>query len=52
MSYNPNDCPEIRWGAPASSPEMKTCRRYAPEEQRAEMEKLRGWFATRSRPAN
>lgn len=52
MSYNPNDCPEIRWGAPEGSSEMTTCARNAPPEQRAEMDKVRRWFATRSRPAN
>lgn len=52
ISYNPNDCPEIRWGAPEGSSEMKSCARRAPPEQRAEMEKVRRWFSTRSRPAN
>jgi hypothetical protein len=52
MSYNPNDCPELRWGAPEGSSEMKSCARRAPPDQRAEMEKVRRWFSTRSRPAN
>jgi hypothetical protein len=23
MAYNPNDCPEVRWGASEGSPEMR-----------------------------
>lgn len=38
MGYNPNDCPEIRWGAPPGSEEMSSCRRRAPAGQRAKME--------------
>jgi hypothetical protein len=30
MAYNPNDCVELRWGAPAKSDEASTCKRYAP----------------------
>jgi hypothetical protein len=30
MAYNPNDCVELRWGAPAKSEEASTCQRYAP----------------------
>ncbi len=52
MAYNPNDCPELRWGASDGSPELSTCGRHMPPEQRAEMERLRRWFATRERPAN
>ncbi len=51
MAYNPNDCPEIRWGADPASDEGRTCRRQAPREQRARMQSLRGWFHTRQRPA-
>jgi hypothetical protein len=51
MSYNPNDCVEIRWGAPEGSPERATCRRHAPAEQRAKMERYREWFRDRRRPA-
>ncbi len=50
MSYNPNDCVEIRWSAPAGSPEMATCRHHAPRDQRALMEHYREWFARRRRP--
>ena len=52
MAYNPNDCPELRWGAPEGSPELSTCGRRKPAEQRTEMERVRRWFVTRDRPAN
>ncbi len=52
MAYNPNDCIEIRWGAQPGSDEMASCHRRAPDAQRAEMERLRGWFRDRKRPAN
>ncbi len=52
MSYNPNDCPEIRWAAPEGSEEMATCKRHAPAGQRKKMRKYRNWFSTRSRPAS
>lgn len=51
MAYNPNDCVEIRWGAPANGEEMRTCRRHAPRAQRAKMQRLRDWFSSRQRPA-
>ena len=51
MAYNPNDCIEIRWGAPEDSDEMATCRRHAPEEQRRRMEGQRHWFQDRNRPS-
>ncbi len=50
ISYNPNDCAEIRWGAPEGSAEMNSCTRRAPPEQRALMEKYRIWFKNRERP--
>lgn len=51
MAYNPNDCPEIRWGAPEGSDEMKTCRRRASSADRSTMErKFRPWFRDRRRP--
>jgi len=50
IAWNPNDCPETRWGAPASSPESSTCSRHAPPEQRARMATMRAWFANRQRP--
>jgi hypothetical protein len=51
MAYNPNDCVEIRWGAPPDGPEASTCRRHAPAEQRARMEGYRIWFRESRRPA-
>jgi hypothetical protein len=50
VAYNPNDCPEVRWGAPERSDEAAPCIRRAPEAQRAAMEALRAAFATRTRP--
>lgn len=52
MAYNPNDCMERRWAAAPDSPEMETCTRQAPAEQRARMERYRNWFQTRTRPPN
>jgi hypothetical protein len=51
MSYNPNDCPEIRWAAPEGSEEISTCDRYAPDAQRQRMREYRTWFENRRRPA-
>ena len=51
MAYNPNDCVESRWGAPAGSEELATCRAHAPGDQRARMETYRAWFHERRRPA-
>lgn len=51
VAYNPNDCPEIRWGASPSDPEMRSCRRRAPDTQRRRMTEYRPWFARRERPA-
>lgn len=48
--YNPNDCPEVRWGAPAGSDERQTCRRRAPSEQQRKMAAYRVWFKERRRP--
>lgn len=50
MAYNPNDCPEVRWGAPEGSEERKTCRRRAPAEQQRKMAAYRTWFTERRRP--
>ena len=51
MAYNPNDCPEERWGAPPGSDEASTCTTHAPEAQRAKMEaEYRVWFRERARP--
>lgn len=51
MSYNPNDCAEIRWAAPEGSAEASTCKRRAPDEQRAKMAEYRAWFHARRRPS-
>ncbi len=51
VAYNPNDCPEARWGAAEGSPEMAACRRRAPSDQRRKMEDVRAWFRDRQRPA-
>jgi hypothetical protein len=50
MAYNPNDCVELRWGAPDKSDEASTCKRRAPSAQRAKMTKYRAWFNERRRP--
>ena len=51
MAYNLNDCVEVRWGAPAGSEELATCRKHAPAEQRTQMQQSRAWFHERRRPA-
>jgi hypothetical protein len=50
-AYNPNDCPEARWGAPEGSEELASCKRHAPADQRTRLERYRVWFNTRTRPA-
>jgi hypothetical protein len=51
MAYNPNDCVELRWGAPENSEEASTCRRRAPQAQRAKMSQdYRTWFRERHWP--
>jgi hypothetical protein len=50
MAYNPNDCVELRWGAPDKSQESATCARHAPTGQRAKMAEYRAWFHERRRP--
>jgi hypothetical protein len=50
MAYNPNDCVELRWGAPDKSDEASTCKRFAPRAQRAKMTEYRAWFSERRRP--
>lgn len=50
MAYNPNDCVELRWGAAENSQEAATCRRHAPQAQRAKMGRYRAWFHERRRP--
>ena len=50
MGYNPNDCVELRWGAPDGNAEAATCRRRAPAAQRAKMTDYRTWFRERYWP--
>jgi hypothetical protein len=50
MAYNVNDCVELRWGAPDRSDEASTCKRRAPQAQRAKMTEYRAWFNERRRP--
>jgi len=50
MAYNPNDCVEIRWGAPENSAERSTCKRQAPAYQRQNMLSVRKWFNQRLHP--
>jgi hypothetical protein len=49
--YNPNDCAEVRWGASPGSPEYASCKRHAPQDQRARMERYRAWFHEARRPS-
>ncbi len=51
MTYNPNDCAELRWGAKPGSAEAKPCKRRAPAEQQRKMAAYRPWFHERRRPA-
>jgi hypothetical protein len=50
MTYNPNDGAEIRWGAPEGSAERATCKRHAPSNQQATMQKVSKWFNKRLHP--
>ncbi len=50
VAYNPNDCVEVRWGAPPGSAELASCQRHAPPDQHEKMLSYRGWFSTRKRP--
>jgi hypothetical protein len=50
-AYNPNDCPEHRWGAAPDSEEGRTCDRRSSEDQQLKMRHYRVWFAERRRPA-
>jgi len=51
MSYNPNDCVEVRWGAEAGTAEYATCRRHAPAAQIKQMIGVREWFRETKRPS-
>ena len=50
MAYNPNDCVELRWGAPEESEEAATSKRHASAAQRAKMTEYRTWFRERHWP--
>ena len=50
ISYNPNDCVEVRWGAAEGTPEYATCKRHLPPEQKAKMAEYRAWFHEARRP--
>jgi len=52
MAYNLNDCVELRWGAPENSEEASTCKRHAPQAQRAKMSEYRTWFHERHWPTH
>ncbi|MDC3954091.1 hypothetical protein [Polyangium jinanense] len=51
VGYNPNDCPEVRWGAKEGTDEAATCKMRAPWKQLSRMRKVRAWFKERRRPA-
>lgn len=50
VAYNPNDCVELRWGAPEGTDEHRSCTRRAPGDQRSRMESVRAWFREAKRP--
>ncbi len=50
IAYNPNDGPEIRWGAPEGSAERSTCKRQVPPYQAKVMSDVRKWFNKRLHP--
>ena len=50
MTYNPNDCAEMRWGAKPGTKEYSPCRRHPPAEQHTKMEQYRIWFRKARRP--
>ena len=50
VSYNVNDCVELRWGAAEKSDEAATCKQRASEAQRRKMAQYRDWFHDRRRP--
>jgi len=53
MAYNVNDCVELRWGALENSNEASTCKRHAPQAQRAKMSsEYRTWFRERHWPTH
>ena len=46
-AYDPNMCPEMRWGAEPGTAEAETCKRNAPKAHRAIYKKHRHWFVDR-----
>ena len=46
-AYDPNMCPEMRWGAEPGTAEAKTCKRKPPKAHRAIYKKHRHWFVDR-----
>jgi hypothetical protein len=51
MSYNPNDCVEVRWGAKPDTEEYASCKRHAPPAQHKQMAAVREWFRDAKRPS-
>jgi hypothetical protein len=51
MSYNPNDCVEVRWGAKENTEEYASCKRHAPAAQLKQMAAVRDWFRDTKRPS-
>ena len=49
-AYHPNDCPEVRWGAPPGSQERETCTHRAAKFQRSQMQRYEVWFRLLRRP--
>jgi hypothetical protein len=50
QAYNPNDCPEVRWGAAEGTDEYATCVHRTPAAQQRLMDGYRFWFAVRRQP--
>jgi hypothetical protein len=50
MAYNPNDCIDVRWGAPENSVERSTCKRQTSGYQQKTMQAVRKWFRQRLHP--
>ncbi|MDI7267538.1 MAG: hypothetical protein QME96_06060 [Myxococcota bacterium] len=51
QAYNPNDCPEVRWGAGRNTPESSTCTHRLPPAQNERMWRHRFWHSRRQRPS-
>jgi hypothetical protein len=51
IAYNPNDCVEVRWGASEGTADFPTCKRRAPDDQKARMNQYRAWFRDARRPS-